>query len=172
MLARGLTVRVSVGIGATNPMTRLSQLKMGADLLSNLFGPSLASGLKFDEVCSVVFGALGQADGKRFFVEGFDPHKAAMELEQSKQQSPYVDPHKLEETQLKAEADLHKTQMQTDSAERIAAMHYGGDPNQADAAKLSEAELKAAAQLRLEAIKTAGHERVASIKYEQELAYG
>ncbi len=169
MLAQGLTVRVNVGIGATNPITRLTQFKMVAQMLAELFGPAVASGLVFDEVCNVAFGAMGQASGKRFFKEGFDPHQAAMELEQSKQPPPYIDPHKMEEVQIKAEVDLQKTQMQTDSAERIAAMHYGGDANQPDMTKLSEAEIKAAAQLRLEAIKTAGHERVASINYQREM---
>lgn len=168
LLSQSLTIKVDVGMGATNPITRLSQLKIAAEMLASLFGPSLASGLKFDEVCNVVFGAVGQADGKRFFVEGFDPHQAMMQLEQAKQGGQFVDPHKMEEVQIKANTDLQKTQMQTDSAERIAQMHYGGDANQPDYTKLTEAQIKAASDMRLSALQADSRERVASISLQRE----
>lgn len=169
LLSQRVTTKVNVGIGATNPTTRIGHFQVISEILKNLFGPAAAMGLKFDEVCSEVFGAFGYADGKRFFVEGFDPHQAMMQMQgQGQGQQGFVDPHKMEEVQIKANTDLQRTQLQTDAQERIAAMRWGGDPNQPDSAKLTELQIKAAADMRSSAIQAQSHERVAQINADSE----
>lgn len=167
LLQQKLSTKVNVGIGATNPSTRISHFVQIAEVLKNLFGPAAAMGLKFDEVCTEVFGAFGYADGKRFFQEGFDIQAAQQQMSQG-QGGIGVDPHRMEEVQIKANTDLQATQLKTDSAERIAAMRWGGDANQADPAKLTEFQLKAAADMRTSALQAASHEHIAAINLQRE----
>jgi hypothetical protein len=168
-LQQKITTKVNVGIGATNPTTRIANFVQIADVLGKLFGPAAALGLKFDEVCSEVFGVFGYADGKRFFEEGFDIKAAMQALKGQGGAGIGVDPHRLEEVQIKANTDLQATQMKTDSTERIAAMRWGGDPNQPDPAKLTEFQMKAAADMRISALQAASHERVAQIGRQREI---
>jgi hypothetical protein len=76
----------------------------------------------------------------------------------------------MEEVQINANTKLQATQLTTDSAERIAAMRFGGDANQPDPAKLSEFQMKAAADMRVSALTTASNERVAMIRADTERA--
>lgn len=170
LLQQKITTKVNVGIGATNPSTRIGHFIQISEILKNLFGPAAALGLNFDEVCSEVFGSFGYSDGKRFFTEGFDIKAAQQQMAQMGQAGIGVDPHKMEEVQVKANTDLQATQMKTDSAERIAAMRWGGDANQPDPAKLTEFQLKAAGDMRVSALQAASHERVAQIRAESERA--
>ena len=167
LLQQKITTKVNVGIGSTNPTTRVNHFVQIADVLAKLFGPAAAMGLKFDEVCSEVFGVFGYADGKRFFEEGFDI-KAAMRQMKSSQGAIGVDPHRLEQVQIQANTDLQEAQMKTESAERIAAMRWGGDANQPDPAKLTEFQLKAAADMRSSALQNYSRERVAQIGLQKE----
>lgn len=168
LLQQKITTKVNVGIGATNPATRIGQFVQIAEILKNLFGPAVAAGLKFDEVCAEVFGSFGYADGKRFFQEGFDIQAAQQQLAQQGQGGIGVDPHRMEEVQIKANTDLQVGQLKTDSAERIAAMRWGGNANQPDPAKLTEFQMKAAADMRSSAIQAQSHERVAQIGLQKE----
>ncbi len=170
LLQQKLTTKVNVGIGATNPSTRISHFVQISDILEKLFGPAVGQGLDFDEVCTEVFGAFGFADGKRFFHEGFDIQAAQQALASGGQGGVGVDPNRLQEVQIGANTKLQATQLTTDSNERIAAMRWGGDASQPDPAKLTEFQLKAAADLRTTQLTTASHERVAMINAQTERA--
>lgn len=168
LLQQKITTKVNVGIGATNPATRIGHFVQIAEVLKNLFGPAASLGLKFDEVCAEVFGAFGYADGKRFFHEGFDIREAQQQLSQQGQAGLGVDPTRMEQVQIMANTDLQEAQMKTQSAERIAAMRWGGDANQPDPAKLTEFQIKAAAGMRESAVDAASRERIAGIGLERE----
>jgi hypothetical protein len=165
MLSQRLTTKVNVGTGATNPTTRISNFVQISTVLKNIFGDSLVAGLKFDEVCSEIFGSFGYADGKRFFIEGFDP-VAAMKAMQTPPVG--VDPNKMQEVQIQAQTDLQKTEMQTASAERIAAMKNAPPGVTFDPVKLHIEQFKADNALRVAGLSATSDQRVAAIRLRQE----
>lgn len=63
LLEQELTVRVNVGIGATNIQNRLERFLLGATTVSNLLG--MAPDAK--QLVAEVFGLLGYKDGTRFY---------------------------------------------------------------------------------------------------------
>ena len=66
MLQQDLTVSVNVGVGNTDPQTRVQKLIFG---VSNAIGiPGMAARVKPTEVCNEIFGALGYRDSSRFFM--------------------------------------------------------------------------------------------------------
>ena len=66
-LLRGLvTVRISVGFGATNPQQRVERLAMGLNSVGT-FLPAIMQGLDAKEVVTEIFGALGYKGAERFF---------------------------------------------------------------------------------------------------------
>lgn len=73
LLNQQLTIRVNVGVGATNPKVKLANFATGAQIIGSIFGPSAAMGANFAEVAKEIFGLLGYKDGKRFFQPDFDP---------------------------------------------------------------------------------------------------
>lgn len=73
LLAQDLTVRVNVGIGATDPMQRVQKFAMGAEILERMFSSPIAAGLDWEEIVKEVFGPLGYRDGSRFFRKDQDP---------------------------------------------------------------------------------------------------
>lgn len=77
LLQQELSVKVNVGIGATNPQKRLQNFETAAGIIGKLYGPAAASGSNFDETVKEVFGLCGYKDGTRFFKPGFDPSQAA-----------------------------------------------------------------------------------------------
>jgi len=169
LLSQRATTKVNVGIGATNPATRIQHLMTISQALKELFGPAASLGLKWDEILSELFGIFGYADGKRFFTEGFDIKAAQAQLAQAQQAQPIgVDPNKLQQIQLQANTQLQKTQMEIDSEERIAAMRYGGEsiPIQEDPSRLTEEQLKAAADMRKSALELQSKERIAAMQAE------
>jgi hypothetical protein len=169
MLSQKATTTIDVGIGATNPMTRLSQLKTGAEMLTSLFGPSVGAGLVWDEVCAEIFGGMGFAEGKRFFVEGFDPHQAQMQMEQSKANIiPGVDPTRMQQEQLKSQTSLQETEMKTSSQERIAAMKNTPQGVSFDPVKLHIEQFKGENDARIAAMNAESSERQAMIRLNQE----
>lgn len=64
-----VTVRVSVGIGALDPMQRLGKLKMATEMLAPLFPMMQAQGItpNVEEFVEEVMGHAGFKDGRRFF---------------------------------------------------------------------------------------------------------
>ena len=64
ILRQDLTVRVNVGMGNTDPQTRIGKLLFGIESTAKL--PKMAAKLKSDEVATEIFGMLGYRDAKRF----------------------------------------------------------------------------------------------------------
>jgi hypothetical protein len=77
MLNRELNIKVNVGMGATDPMTKLARFLQGVlsfAQISKLMPP----GINLQEVAREIFGLTGYQDGDRFFT-GQDPDKAKMQ---------------------------------------------------------------------------------------------
>lgn len=86
LLNQELTLKVNVGMGATDPMTKVQKLIMGATSYANIAKMGIP-GLNTNEIGKEIFGHLGYQDGRRFFsVE--DPEKVQMQqqLQQMKMQ--------------------------------------------------------------------------------------
>lgn len=158
LLSQKLTTKVNVGTGATNPRKVIADLMMAGKVLSDLFGPAVGSGLNFDEICKVVFGSIGQADGKRFFTPGFDVHQAQMQLETAKHQAKQQtqsppDMSKVQATAIKVQGDLTQTREQNQNQLQLAHLETERD-RMNNAAKLAEAQLEHAADMRANVIRT------------------
>ncbi|MBF0436458.1 MAG: hypothetical protein HQL77_13925 [Magnetococcales bacterium] len=85
LLEQELTVRINVGIGATNPKNRLEHFLMGARTVSELLG--MAPDAK--QLISEVYGLLGYKDGTRFYPQLNQPPQPPapnplVEMEQEK----------------------------------------------------------------------------------------
>lgn len=73
MLMADMSIRVNVGLGATDPMKVLEKLKTGAEITGMILGKSVQGRVNGDEFIKEIWGALGYRDGKRFFKAGPDP---------------------------------------------------------------------------------------------------
>lgn len=88
LLSADITVRVNVGIGATDPQQKLQRFMMGADIIGNVLGEGVKQFLNQEEVVKEVMGNLGYQDGARFFdFKGQDPQVAMLmqQIQQLKQ---------------------------------------------------------------------------------------
>ena len=131
LLDAGVTAKVNVGIGATNPQMKLRNFATGADLLSKMFGPSLVQGVNFEEVCKEVMGMCGFKDGERFFQPGFDPRVASLQqqLQQQQkgkgaQQGGQQDPFRLQAAQVQASSRIEEARLKTQADVQMAQMDY------------------------------------------------
>jgi len=70
--AAEVMLRVNVGIGANDPMQRLTKLKFAIEMLAPMFGEMRAQGIKPDieTLIEEVMGSAGYKDGRRFFEFG------------------------------------------------------------------------------------------------------
>lgn len=84
LLQQELTVKVNVGMGATNPQMKLKNFLTASQAIGQLFGPAASMGANFEEVSKEIFGLCGYKDGARFFVPGFDVHAAQQQMAQGK----------------------------------------------------------------------------------------
>jgi len=123
LLDMEVTTRVNVGIGATNPAMKLRNFIMGAEALGKMYGPTLAQGTNFEEVCKEVFGLLGYKDGQRFFQPDFDPRVAQLQQQLQEAQKKggatagaALDPQRLQIAQVTAQSklDVEKIKAQTE----------------------------------------------------------
>ena len=80
LLQQELTIKVNVGIGATNPKLRLNNFLTAATAISKMFGPAAALGADFKEISKEVFGLCGYKDGERFFLPDFNIQEAMQQL--------------------------------------------------------------------------------------------
>lgn len=70
-LTKEVTVRVNVGIGASDPMQKIQKMQMGLTMIGGLvpfFDRPVR--VKADEMVNEIFGMIGQKDGERFFTFG------------------------------------------------------------------------------------------------------
>jgi hypothetical protein len=125
LLNQGVTVKVNVGIGATNPSMKLRNFAMGADILGKIFGPAAAMGANFQEVSKEVFALLGYKDGARFFEPDFDPRVVMMQQQLAKAQGKgggEDGQSKVQSAKITTEGRLKEQQMKSATDEKLAAM--------------------------------------------------
>jgi hypothetical protein len=71
LMEQQVTTTVDVGIGAADPMQRMSKLKAGTDILGPILMPGIQSGevkVQYQAFCDEIFGAIGYNDAKRFVI--------------------------------------------------------------------------------------------------------
>ena len=129
LLNRELTLRVNVGVGATNPATRLKNFFTGAQILGQIFGPTAAQGANFQEVSKEIFGMLGYKDGERFFQPGFDPRVAMLQQQLAKGQKggQANDPNRLQAAQVQAQGRIQEQQLKNQNDQVMARNDYQRD---------------------------------------------
>lgn len=66
ILQQDLNIRVNVGIGNTDPQTRVQKLVYGVSTVASI--PGMMARAKPTEIANEVFGALGYRDSSRFFM--------------------------------------------------------------------------------------------------------
>jgi hypothetical protein len=79
LLNQELSLRVNVGMGATDPNTKLQKFVLGIKTFADI-ASSGAPNITLEEISKEIFGALGYRDGKRFFSQ-----EQAINAEQIKQ---------------------------------------------------------------------------------------
>lgn len=90
LLDKDLTVKVNVGMGATDPNAKLQKLIMGITAFEQIAGAEKQSptGLDVSEIAKEMFGFMGYQDGRRFMQSDDDPQKA--QLKQQLQHAGHV----------------------------------------------------------------------------------
>lgn len=80
LLKQHLTVRVNVGMGATDPMMKLQNFMQGINAFATVLKEVPPGVLNMEEVGKEIFGRMGYKDGTRFMVnqEQQDPEKVQM----------------------------------------------------------------------------------------------
>ena len=133
-----IRVKVDVGQGATNPEKKIEKMAVGLGTLAQFF-PEQMQKANFAEVANEVFGALGYANGDRFFPgiresRNKDPEVVALEQQLEKameaiQQMQMVietkqveSQAKLKVAQIEAETSLNETAMDNKSKEETELM--------------------------------------------------
>lgn len=109
LLKQELTVKVNVGMGATNPQMKLRNFLTASQAIGQLFGPAASMGGKFSECVKEVFGLCGYKDGARFFEPGFDIHAAQQQMAAGKNKGK-DDPH---EEAMAQQAEAQRQQMES-----------------------------------------------------------
>ncbi|MCR4301546.1 MAG: hypothetical protein NUV51_08035 [Sulfuricaulis sp.] len=115
LLNQSLTVRVNVGMGATNPETKLQKFIMATQTYAQI--AANVQGVDLEAVRKEIYGLAGYRDGARFFKEGNDPSAGMLQqaqqiIGQLQQQIQALQADKQTE-QMKALADVDLKQAQT-----------------------------------------------------------
>jgi hypothetical protein len=155
LLMQEVTVRVNVGMGATNPQQKVEKFLFGLQAVAQL--PTAAMRLKEDEIIGEVFGSLGYRDGSRFFKS-----EEEMQEQMANQPQPPEDPT-LAKAQM--DAEIKREQMQLDEGRWQAELEV---KREIELAKLALAEGKTLneikAKLGLEVIKQRNNRDLALLK--------
>ena len=124
LLDQEVTVKVNVGIGATNPSMKLRNFLMASEAAAKFFGPMLAQGCNFEEVMKELYGLSGYKDGARFIKPGFDPAQAMAQEAAAKAQGkqgagPQLPDHtRVQAAQIQAQSKLQDTQLRNSNDQR------------------------------------------------------
>ena len=125
MLQAHLTVRVNVGMGATDPHQKLNSFLLGINSFASVISSIPPGMLNIEEVGKEIFGRMGYKDGARFMVnaEKQDPEKMQMQqalqqyqqivqqLQQQLQDKSADREVKILDTKMKEEGDTQRTAM-------------------------------------------------------------
>lgn len=120
LLKHELTVKVNVGVGATNPEKRLGNFVKASGIIGNIYGPVAAMGSNFEEVSKEVFSLCGYKDGERFFKPNFDPQQAMAAMAGGDKKSGEDPQAKIQVEQMKAQTNMQIQQQRTNSQREIA----------------------------------------------------
>jgi hypothetical protein len=112
VITQPIRVKVNVGFDATNPEKRVQRLALGMNAVRE-FVPQLAEKVDGAEVVKEIFGALGYADGVRFYPSLSDDEQdpKIAELEATVQQLMQVIESKKAEKQVEMQGKLAQTNM-------------------------------------------------------------
>lgn len=127
LLQEELSVKVNVGIGATNPKMRLDNFVTATKVIAELYGESAAMASNPTEVIKEVFGLCGYKDGDRFFMPGADIHKNMEQMAAGKNAGKggaQNDPNKLAAAQVTSKAKIQERTIQTQGDLQIAQLDY------------------------------------------------
>ncbi len=136
LLRQDLTVRVNVGIGATDPERRLNKILVATKTVVDLLGPQIAPHMQIEEIVKEIYGAVGYRDGSRFFKFNDQDPMVLMLLKQIEQLQRSMERKELDaQTKLKvaeiqatakmmtqrmeSETELQKQGMRTDESREI-----------------------------------------------------
>ncbi len=119
LLTQDLTVRVNVGMGNTDPETRIEKLLFGVKSTSEL--PRMAGRLKSEEVSAEIFGMLGYKDHSRFYRN--DEEQAKFE-EENPAQPPLEIQVKREELQIRDGDNKSRHQREIMKLEKEAQLEF------------------------------------------------
>ncbi len=131
----GVSVKVNVGFGATNPQQRVNKLLLGTNTIAAAV-PQALQRLNPEEFVNEIMGALGYKSGKRFFNFDEDQDPQVQQLQQQIQQLQQeieLEAHKARAKaeadgmaiDKKAQADLKARRMDNETRMEIARMQTG-----------------------------------------------
>lgn len=120
MLQQELTVKVNVGLGATNPQMKLKNFMIASEAVGKMFGPAAAMNANPQEVIKEVFGLCGYKDGDRFFMPGADIHASMQQIAANSGKG--NNPH---EQMLAQQAEAQRQQMDHQATMEEMNMKYG-----------------------------------------------
>lgn len=129
LLQQQLTMKVNVGIGATNPAMKLKNFVQAGEIIGQLYGPVAAFASNPQEVIKEVYGLCGYKDGERFFMPGVDIHQLLVQQMQNAggkgaQQKPDDSQAKLQIANINAQSRMQETQLKVASDEKIAQIDF------------------------------------------------
>jgi DNA-binding protein YbaB len=120
LLKSELTLTVNVGMGATDPSTKLNKFLSAMSSFSQM-AKSPPPGVNLQEVGKEIFGHLGYSDGSRFFTND-NPQVLAMQKQlQDMSKMLQETQQKLNDKTMQNTVGLQKVQVTSDTKERIAA---------------------------------------------------
>lgn len=129
LLNQDVTIYVNVGMGATDPNSKLQKFSMAAQTVAGI--AQALPGANMEEVRKEVFGLAGYRDGSRFFPEAQEgPSPELMQAQQMIQQLQQALQQAMDQRQMEAA----KLQLEAQKAQEKAAL---------DAARLQQDEQKA-----------------------------
>jgi hypothetical protein len=122
LLNQELTVRVNVGMGATDPIMKMRNLAMGIEIIIQVIN-NIPPGTPINviEIAKEVFGFVGYEDGERFLIKelGEDPEKLQMsQMIEQLQAAVQELQQQIEVKQVEQEGKLRDTQMKEQGMDR------------------------------------------------------
>lgn len=126
LLKQELTLSVNVGMGATDPTTKLQKFLTAMNSFSAM-AKQPPPGVNLQEVGKEIFGHLGYSDGSRFFTND-NPQVLALQaqLQQMQQQMQQM-AQKLNDKTLQHQVGLQKVAITNQTKEKIATMQEEGE---------------------------------------------
>ena len=121
ILKQALTLTVNVGMGATDPTTKLQKFLTAMNSYAAM-AKSPPPGVNLQEVGKEIFGHLGYADGSRFFTQD-NPQVLAMQAQmQEMQKAMQQMQQKLNDKMVGHQVGLEKVKITSQTKENIATM--------------------------------------------------